>query len=548
MFQQALKTASAFATIYPELNAEDKTVQKVGLNDVPEDIHHLILSELVDSSPSTLLSVSQSSKTLQDAALPYMYRHLKLHQAPKGSKELLAYETLLDKFRGAAAKDIARHVRNITVQDQVPSEDLILILEKIVAFGRLREFNWNTSTHIPEKVLDKLHSTWPDLEISATIVDRHKAQIEAHHQMDLRLLSSPLLTRLTCAVYDQGSSMGELSRSEWPKLSQALFPSSKLKNASLEGIVGDTQPKSMPRLHFWLGADFSKLEQLSIQNVGYTSYLWDEAHCRSLRDSMDLSCLQALDFGDRNPEAFFEAFTGHLPNLKSLRFGFTRNSSLLPVKGFIDSLSALESLRIDAAKAGLDELWPVINKHKDTLKTLVLGPTWGTYCSPEYIDRSLLKTVANTFPKVKRLGWQVPFTDVNDKRLLKVLSKMNLRKLDLYINIPDQASEYSEKLEGDAMSGSNNPPLKRAQSIASATRIAESISQKQKDPLEWLTLHISRTLYMDRCQPYMTHTAFQLRQKERPGADNEKYQVRGKMDWGWHSSPLLREELLFEED
>lgn len=124
---------------------------------------------------------------------------------------------------------------------------------------------------------------------------------------------------------------------------------------------------------------------------------------------------------------------------------------------------------------------------------------------------------------------------------------MNLRKLELYLEIPSEASEYSERLQGDAMRGSNNPPLNRTQSIAAATRIADSISEKQKDPLEWLTLHISRALYEDRFQPYMTYTAFQLRRKERPGTDEEKYHVRGKMDWWWYSSLPLQEELLFEE-
>lgn len=139
MSLQVLEVGSAYTTIHPESSSKQEPVQSVGLNNVPEDIHHLILSELVCSSPSTLLSVSQSSKTLQDAAYPFMYRHLNLSKVSNGSKELLAYETLLDKFRSATAKNIARHVRSITVQNQIPEKDLILILTRIAEYGRLRE-------------------------------------------------------------------------------------------------------------------------------------------------------------------------------------------------------------------------------------------------------------------------------------------------------------------------------------------------------------------------------------------------------------------------
>lgn len=111
----------------------------LGLNNVPEDIHHLILSELMESSPSTLPSVSQSSKTLHDAALPFMYRHLQLKKPQKGSKESMAYKALLSMFRNATAGGLARHVRSITVQTKIPSEDLIMILDTISEFGKLRE-------------------------------------------------------------------------------------------------------------------------------------------------------------------------------------------------------------------------------------------------------------------------------------------------------------------------------------------------------------------------------------------------------------------------
>ncbi|KAJ4360681.1 uncharacterized protein N0V89_001248 [Didymosphaeria variabile] len=406
---------SAWAVMYPENEADDN----FGLNSVPEDIQHLILSELMEASPATLPSVSQSSKTLHDAALPFMYRHLQLLKAPNGNKELLVYKVLLNKFRGTAASEIARHVRSITVQNEIPSEDLMLILDKISEFGKLREFNWNTSAHIPKAVLQKLHSTWSDLEISATVVDREDAVNAAYRKMDLRLLSSPLLARLTYVVYERGYRSDQPCRSDWPKLSQALSSGGNVRSISIQSqqdsssayrhmLVEDTEPEKLPRLDLSLGACFSKLEQLRIRNQSYYTYLWDEEHCRALRNFIDPSRLRALDFGNDNPEVFFTTFAGILPDLKVLQFGAKRNTSLQPAKDFIDSLSGLETLEIGEAQRGFDELWPVIEKHKDTLKTLILGPTWGQYCSPEYIDLSVLETISQTFPKLERLGWHVP--------------------------------------------------------------------------------------------------------------------------------------------
>ncbi|KAL1600450.1 hypothetical protein SLS60_006836 [Paraconiothyrium brasiliense] len=470
----------------------------------------------------------------------------------------MAYKALLSMFRNATAGGIARHVRSITVQTKIPSEDLIMILDTISEFGKLRELNWNTSAHIPRAVLQKLHSTWPDLEISAAVIDREDAENGAYRKMDLGLLSSPLLARLTYVVYERGYRSDRTCRSEWPKLSQALLSGGNIRSMVIQSqqdsssayhhdLVEDTEPERLPRLGLSLGVGFPKLEQLRIRNQIYYTSLWDEEHCRTLRNSIDPSRLRALEFGDDNPEAFFATFTGILPNLKSLRFGVKINTSLQPAEGFIDSLSGLKSLHIGGAHRGLDELWRVIEKHRDTLKTLILGPTWGQYGSPEYIDRSLLETIPQAFPNIERLGWHAPLQYVNDDDFLAMLSTMNLRHLDMFTHISGEASEYSEKLDVDVAQGSNNPPLNRTQSIAAATRIADTVSQKQKDPLERLTLHLARTLYMDRFQPYTTHTAFQLRRNDSSTAKDEKYHVRGKMHW-WYSGQPLKEELLFEEE
>lgn len=109
---------------------------------------------------------------------------------------------------------------------------------------------------------------------------------------------------------------------------------------------------------------------------------------------------------------------------------------------------------------------------------------------------------------------------------------MRLKKLDIYLHIPGEASDFSDKLVQDVMGSIEPPRLNKKSSIAAAISIADEISERQKLPLEWLTLHISRTGYYDRFQSYLMHAALQLRRTDGPiDADRGSYEVRGKTDW-----------------
>ncbi|KAF1976981.1 hypothetical protein BU23DRAFT_550929 [Bimuria novae-zelandiae CBS 107.79] len=531
------------------------------LDTVPEDVHRLILSELEETSPSAVRNFAGSSKALQDVAQPFVYRTLVLSPRSEGSKKSTAYRALMAKFSDTSC-DVARHVRSIMVQDEVPEEDLILVLNKIAESGNLRKLNWNTSEHMPPAVLSKLHSTWPDLELSVTVVDRHDAKLSAHPRqwrMDIPLLSSPLLTQLTYVVYTKGYESQQPTRSEWPELTAALLSGGNIRSLRIQSqqdgsahygaqILATTGPVRLPRLNLRPGARLEKLEELNIRALddwGDRSYFWDDEHCRALHGAVDPSRLRKLDFGSDNPVPFFNAFAGVLSNVQSLRFGVRRGSDVEPAKRFIESLTGLESVYVSSPMTGLDELWPAIEGHKDTLKSLVLGPTWGEYCRPTYIDRSVLETVAKTFSKLKHLGWDVPFGTTIDPDYLAIISSMNLKKLDMFLHIGDAACDYSSTLQQNPMGTIPAPPLDKEGSVAAAMKIAEAVSGK-KERLEWLTMHITRTGYSDRYQPYMMDTAFQLRRNEcATAAGGEKYNVRGKM--AWYSTHDLSEELLFEE-
>jgi hypothetical protein len=277
-------------------------------------------------------------------------------------------------------------------------------------------------------VFDMIHATWPELEISVAVVDRHDTKILAHRQMDIRLLSSPLLVGLTYVVYTQGYRPRDMPcRSDWPRLSQALAAGGNVRYLRLQSLqdgtglgfdgiklVPDTEPDKLPRLDL---ADLRlpQLEELTLESLrhwGESTYLWDSDHARMFRNTIDCSRLRKLDFGSDNPTAFFTYFTGLCPKLKTLSFGATggypNSPDIEPAKRFIESLDALEYLDVSQAQQGIDDLWLAIEKNKDTLKTLILGPTLGSYCSPMYMDSSRLEAIASTFPELERLGWDAP--------------------------------------------------------------------------------------------------------------------------------------------
>lgn len=266
-------------------------------------------------------------------------------------------------------------------------------------------------------VHDMIHAMWPKPEIRVLVVDRKMAKSIAHRQMDMELLSSPLLVSLTYEVYMQGYAPEHPCRSEWPRLSQALATGGNVRSLRLQVLqdghnrfTPDTEPAKIPRLDLTTGMRLPLLEEMTVQTLRYygqTAYLWDPGYCRMFRDAIDCSRLRKLDFGGEHPENFFTCFEGFCPQLKALSFGI-REGDTAPARRFIESLDALEHLDLSRAQAGIDDLWPAIEQHKNTLETLILGPTFESYCKhvPMGLDR--LEDIASRFPKLKRLGWDAP--------------------------------------------------------------------------------------------------------------------------------------------
>ena len=127
---------------HPRQGSKELTDHKTGLEEVPDDIHYLIASGLKKSSPSAVLALGRSSKTLRQATLPIMFRDLVVKRGTETSRTYKAYQALIEGFRDGTGCEIADHVRNLTVKDDLPERDLILVLDKISERGTLRKLRY----------------------------------------------------------------------------------------------------------------------------------------------------------------------------------------------------------------------------------------------------------------------------------------------------------------------------------------------------------------------------------------------------------------------
>jgi len=419
--------------------------------------------------------------------------------------------------------------------------------------------SWETTVHISQVVLDKLHVTWPNLELTVHVLHREHATNVKHRQMDENLLSSPLLRNLTYNIFFQSYIADEPSRSEWPKLTRAIAAGGNLRRLRIQSqqdgneyrgiqVLNDTEPQKFMRFDLLPETRLPALEEFTLHEVrhyGSSSYLWDTEHCKMLRDLTDWSKLHTLNFASDMPTAFFTVFTGLLPELKSLRFGIPRGVNGEAATKFIKSFRALESLDIDHSASAINSLWPAIKQHKETLHTLMLRGDFGSWDYPVHLEVSRLEKIVRKFPSLKRLGWDVSWE--SREKSLELISSMRLEKLDLFLHLPDEASDYSAELTQDAFGNRPTPELDIKGSRKAAVKIMEDVSRAQMRPLERLTLHIVRIGRLDRWQPFLMFGKLQVRRRKGEGLDGDNvYEYRGKQEWCGMGD--LQEELSLEED
>ncbi|KAH7385164.1 hypothetical protein DE146DRAFT_748088 [Phaeosphaeria sp. MPI-PUGE-AT-0046c] len=500
------------------------------LDNIAADVHHIIAAELATSSPSSILALAQSSQTLRHAALPFVYRDVVLAREEDEPTKKATYEALIAQFRDRGEYSIAHHVRHLVVKNEVPTDDLMMILDAISELGVLRKLSWENTAHVPPSVLDKLQKTWPDLELFVNVRGRGRAKHPDHKQMDERLLSSSLLRSLTYQVIYQGYQDNIPVSLEWAKLTRAISAGGNLRVLRIQIQAGGDEPQSESQLELSRALHLPALEEFSLQGTYYNN--WNDEHCRMLANSVDMSKLHTLNIANGMPTSFFRAFTWRLPGIKTLRLEIRRQDDIGATAAFIRSVDGLEVLDIDAPPSVVDALWPVIVQHSATLKNL---------CLRAKVDIERLEQVTNSFSLIQRLGWRIPHKQRSE--YLELMSRMTLERLELFMELPSTATDFCDELASGRRGGTISPSLDKERSQAAAVEIMQSLSAGKAQPLERLTMHLTRMSCDERLDPYKLWAKLQVRRDERSGMQDH-FEFRGKQRWSFREG--VEEELELE--
>ncbi|KAF4627581.1 hypothetical protein G7Y89_g10575 [Cudoniella acicularis] len=114
-------------------------------------------------------------------------------------------------------------------------------------------------------------------------------------------------------------------------------------------------------LQFEAGDICPPLQELKLPE----KYRLDMQHCLTWRGCMNWSHLGTLNLGARCPENFLAALTGHVPNLKCLRFLLSEGkdpekqcSNMSVVRKFLYAIDGLEGLYIQNCYENFEAVWP----------------------------------------------------------------------------------------------------------------------------------------------------------------------------------------------
>jgi hypothetical protein len=245
---------------------------------------------------------------------------------------------------------------------------------------------WNARFPIPRPLLARIH-TRPSLRIMVK-TDPHRC-FYAAKELDKSTLSSPQLHVLEITVYYSGA-FNDHCTSEFNTLKRLLIRGGNLKTLTLRASpVSRFTPlylKDGPlNLQFEEHDRFPALEELAL---GYNEYHLSMEHYQSWLACMDWSQLRKLDLERGMPPHLLSILTGHVTQLKSLRFGVwpdphnaspTWNSTDFSItERFLQSINGLEHIATWSwDDVVISQLRPtLLDKHGHSLRHLESSLDW----------------------------------------------------------------------------------------------------------------------------------------------------------------------------
>jgi hypothetical protein len=320
---------------------------------------------------------------------------------------------------------------------------------------------------MPVSLLSALHAR-PEVQLHVINTARQD------RPMQRALLSSPSLRGLDFTIY--GELFAEAQPSEFYIFKQLLIKERSLKSLTLHISSYATERIPLPpdakagelNLQVEPGDELPSLEELRLGDC-YDWYYLSAAHCDMWTKCMDWSCLRTLDLGHATPQYFIRAITGHVPQLKTLRFGFwlnphgpkaTWNSppDLEVVKKFVDSIDALQSVTFFSWKdAECAQIRPeLLAKHGQSLKVLKheldFRDAWKLEHFEELRDKARVLQELEVTIAMERV---VEGPESNSRWPVKVQRVINsmcsLRRLTLRIQLQYDSHDFNPRLQSQSV-------------------------------------------------------------------------------------------------
>jgi hypothetical protein len=113
---------------------------------------------------------------------------------------------------------------------------------------------------------------------------------------------------------------------------------------------------------------------------------------------------------------------------------------------------------------------------------------------------------------------------------LRLISRIELKRLDLFLNLPGTANDYCGELIPERMGEMRSPSLDKKRSQVAAVEMMQDLAAGSGHWLERLTLHLTRMTYCDRADPCKLWAKLQVRRDKRAGAQ-DYFEFSGKQEW-----------------
>jgi hypothetical protein len=217
--------------------------------------------------------------------------------------------------------------------------------------------------------------------------------------MDKAILSSSHLHHLDFTAL--ASQPQAVSFSEMRELKRCLLQACNLKILCLRVGVASWAPnddyqEGPLNLPFRDGDIFPALEELTLDPM-LQNYFPTAEHCEIWSRCMDWGQLHTLDFGCGTPTALFQALTGRVAQLQTLKFGFwndygaasalwNSSNAMEVLERFIDSIDALRNVKMHSVDdEAMQRVRPtLLAKHGPSLRSLEAEYVMNVAWEPEH--------------------------------------------------------------------------------------------------------------------------------------------------------------------